>query len=126
MVEARAELHLRSVALQPVEDTDALQERNIPRQQRLADMKAGKSLALEEDHPIPLSRQKRRESGSGRAAAADNGIDSVGYQKRRVLHCVLRGARSDAPHDRRVERRFKTMLYQSGSCCKCTDTKGCA
>ena len=73
--------------------------------------------ALEEDYAISLSRQKRRESGAGRPAAADHGIDAIGYQRRRVLHCLLRAGRSGALLDWRVECRRETMLYQSGSCC---------
>ncbi|MEO8976427.1 MAG: hypothetical protein ABI552_11815, partial [Casimicrobiaceae bacterium] len=78
MIEACAKLHLHPGAAQLVEHAHALKERNVPRQQRLADVKARKSFALEEDDTMPLPRKERCEGGAGWAAATDDGIDLVG------------------------------------------------
>src|SRR6478735_802262 len=78
MVEACAELHLHPGAAHLVEHAHALKEGNVPRQQRLADVKARKSFALEEDDTMSLPRKKRREGRAGGPAAADHGIDLIG------------------------------------------------
>ena len=78
MVEARAELHLHPGAPHLVEHAHALKEGNVPREERLADVKARKSFALEEDDTMPLPRKERCDGGAGRPATADHGIELVG------------------------------------------------
>jgi hypothetical protein len=61
MIEARAELHLHPGAPHLVEHAHALKKGNVPRQERLADVKAGESFALEEHDTMPLPRKERCE-----------------------------------------------------------------
>ena len=78
MVETRAELDLHPGAAHLVEHAHAIEERNVPRQERLADVKARKSLALEEDDAMPLPRKERCKGGAGGPATADDRIDLIG------------------------------------------------
>ena len=70
---------------------ELVEQLDIARQQRFADVKARMMVLLEQDHAAPLPREQRRDGRAGRTAADDQDVAIVNS-----LHCrgtTWRGAR---------------------------------